>query len=89
MALFDNLKVIMLMGDVAKKAFNMIAKKQTKKNAIPCEATYTIRRREFYYGGLRVFPSYIMTGENLLIEKSKRSMICDDIRRMMGYIGEK
>lgn len=31
LALFPNVKVIMLMGDVAKKAFNMISKKATKK----------------------------------------------------------
>ncbi len=31
LSLFSNIKVIMLMGDVAKKAFNMIAKKATKK----------------------------------------------------------
>ncbi|WP_330371961.1 uracil-DNA glycosylase family protein [Lacrimispora aerotolerans] len=30
LSLFPNLKVIMLMGDVAKKAFNKIAKKQQK-----------------------------------------------------------
>ena len=33
--LFPNLQVVMLMGDVAKKAFNMISKKATKKNAVP------------------------------------------------------
>lgn len=84
--LFENLKVVMLMGDVAKKAFNMIAKKNTKKNAIPSGATYKIRNDEFYYGDLRVFPSYIMTGGNILIEKSKCYMISDDIKRMMEYI---
>lgn len=31
LSLFPNVKVIMLMGDVAKKAFNMITKKATKK----------------------------------------------------------
>lgn len=31
LALFPNVKVIMLMGDVAKKAFNMIGKKAIKK----------------------------------------------------------
>lgn len=39
LALFPNVKVIMLMGDVAKKAFNMISKKVTGKNA---------RSRHFY-----------------------------------------
>lgn len=84
--LFPNLKVIMLMGDVAKKAFNMIAKKTTKKNIIPSESTYKIRNNEFYWGDIRVFPSYIMTGGNILIEKSKCEMVSDDIRRMMHLI---
>lgn len=83
--LFPNLKVVMLMGDVAKKAFNMIAKKDTGKNAIPSGSTCRIRGNEFYYGKLRIFPSYIMTGGNILIEKSKCDMISDDIKRMSKY----
>ena len=84
--LFPHLKVIMLMGDVAKKAFNQIAKKKTGKNVIPSASTYRIREESFYYGQIRVFPSYIMTGGNILIEKSKCSMISDDIRRMMALL---
>ena len=84
--LFPNTLVIMLMGDVAKKAFNLIAKKNTKKNVIPPESTYKIRRNEYFYGNIRVFPSYIMTGGNILIEKSKFEMITDDIRRMLEII---
>lgn len=85
--LFPNLKVIMLMGDVAKKAFNMIAKKNIKKNVIPSEATYKIRKNQYFYGDIRVFPSYIMTGGNILIEKSKVSMITEDIREMADVTG--
>ena len=33
--LFPNLQVVMLMGDVAKKAFNIISKKESGKNAVP------------------------------------------------------
>jgi uracil-DNA glycosylase len=85
--LFPNLKAIMLMGDVAKKAFNLIAKKNMKKNVIPSEATYKIRKNQYYYGDIRVFPSYIMTGGNILIEKSKVSMITEDIREMADMTG--
>lgn len=81
-ALFPDLKVIMLMGDVAKKAVNMIVKAKTKRNVIPTESTYKIRHNEYYWGAVRVFPSYIMTGGNILIEKSKCEMISDDIRKM-------
>lgn len=81
--LFSNTKVIMLMGDVAKKAFNMITKKKTKKNLIPSQPTYRIRENEYYFGDIRVFPSYIITGGNLLIEKGKVEMIKKDISTAM------
>lgn len=86
LGIFPNLKVIMLMGDVAKKSFNMLAKKNTKKNVIPSVSTYKIRSNEFYYGNIRVFPSYIMTGGNILIEKSKCTMISEDIKHMLELI---
>ncbi|UYO62735.1 uracil-DNA glycosylase [Acetobacterium wieringae] len=44
LSLFPNVKVIMLMGDVAKKAFNMLAKKTTKKNVIPAVASKCLKR---------------------------------------------
>ena len=84
--LFSELKIIMLMGDVAKKAVNMIVKAKTKKNVISSESTYKIRHNEYYWDEIRVFPSYIMTGGNILIEKSKCHMIADDIRRMIEII---
>ena len=48
LSLFSNVKVIMLMGDVAKKAFNMITKKATKKNVVPAVSTYKLRHSEIY-----------------------------------------
>ena len=85
-ALFPNVKVIMLMGDVAKKAFNMITKKATKKNAVPAVSTYKLRNSEIFYQGIRVMPSYIMTGGNILIEKSKVTMTTEDIAIMLEII---
>jgi len=86
MSLFPNLKVIMLMGDVAKKAFNMITKAKTKKNAVPSISTYKLRNSELFYEGKRIFPSYIMTGGNILIEKSKVEMAAEDIQKMLAMI---
>ena len=86
LSLFPNIKVIMHMGDVAKKAFNMITKKATKKNAIPAVSTYKLRSSEIYYKGIRVMPSYIMTGGNILIEKSKVTMATEDIAAMLKII---
>ena len=86
LSLFPNTKVIMLMGDVAKKAFNMITKKSTKKNAVPAVSTYKLRNSEIYYKGIRIMPSYIMTGGNILIEKSKVAMATEDIATMLEII---
>lgn len=86
--LFKNLQVIMLMGDVAKKAVNAIARKKTKKGIIPNESTYKIRGNEYYFGDIRVFPSYIITGGNILIEKSKVEMIKQDLSTAMSIIGK-
>lgn len=86
LSFFPNIKVIMLMGDVAKKAFNMITKKATKKNAVPAVSTYKLRNSEIFYGDIRVMPSYIMTGGNILIEKSKFEMAAEDIAIMINII---
>ena len=86
LALFPNAKVIMIMGDVAKKAFNMICKKATKKNAVPSISTYKLRNTEIFYNGIRIMSSYIMTGQNILIEKSKFEMASKDIETMYRLI---
>ena len=86
LSLFPNIKVIMLMGDVAKKAFNVITKKSTKKNVVPAVSTYKLRNSEIYYEGIRVMPSYIMTGGNILIEKSKVTMATEDVATMLEMI---
>lgn len=86
LSLFPNVQVIMLMGDVAKKAMNMIAKRTTKRNVIPAVSTYKLRHSEIYYKNIRLMPSYIMTGKNILIEKSKFQMACEDISNMIDMI---
>lgn len=86
--LFPNLQVVMLMGDVAKKTFNMISKKATKKNAVPSMSTYKLRNTEIFYKEIRIIPSYIMTGQNILIEKSKFQMASEDIALMYRLINE-
>lgn len=86
LALFPNVQVILLMGDVAKKMFNQIARRTLKKNVIPAGATYRLRGNAFYAGSVRVMPSYIITGGNLLIEKSKVRMITEDLAAMTDII---
>ena len=88
LALFPNVQVIMLMGDVAKKCFNRITKKATKRNAVPAISTYKIRKTELYYQNIRIMPSYIMTGKNILIEKSKVQMAAEDLAIMFEMISK-
>jgi uracil-DNA glycosylase len=86
MSRFPDVLAILLMGDVAIKAINYISRRQTGKRLIPSGSTYKIRRNEYSYRGLRVFPSYLQTGKSFLIEKSKRAMIAEDLRAALGLL---
>jgi uracil-DNA glycosylase len=81
--LFPNIRVFMLMGDVAIKMMNNIWKRQTGQKVIPAGSTYKIRNQAYYLGDKRVFPSYTPAGQNFLIEKTKRQMVTEDIREAM------
>jgi uracil-DNA glycosylase len=87
LALFPEVKVIMLMGDAAIKALNFISQHDLGKRAIPAGSTYKIRKGEYFYGDKRVFPSYLQAGPAFFIEKSKRRMIAEDIRNAMKILG--
>jgi uracil-DNA glycosylase len=82
-ALFPNVKVFLLGGDVAIKMMNDIWKRQTGKRVIPAGSTYKIRGQKYYAGDKRVLPSYTPAGKNFLIEKSKRKMVAEDIREAL------
>ena len=79
LALFPNVKVLMLMGDVAIKAVNYIAQRVGEARVIPAVPTYKLRGQKFHFQGMRVFPSYLQAGPSFFIEKSKRKMIAEDI----------
>ncbi|MBM3150818.1 MAG: uracil-DNA glycosylase [Chloroflexi bacterium] len=85
-ALFPNIKVFLLMGDVAIKAVNRIAKRNGEPRVIPAGATYKIRGGEFHFRGARAFPSYVQAGPAFFVEKSKRKMIGEDIRKALQII---
>ena len=85
-ALFPNVKVFMLMGDVAIKALNYIAKRAGEERVIPAGSTYKIRGQDYCFGDKRAFPSYLQAGPSFNIEKSKRRMIAEDIREAMNIV---
>ncbi len=77
--LLPNARAYLLMGDVAIKAANAIAKRAGQARVIPAGSTYKIRGGEFTFRGVRAFPSYLQAGPSFFIEKSKRRMIAQDI----------
>jgi uracil-DNA glycosylase len=78
-ALFPGIRAIMMMGDVAIKAVNCIAKRKGWERVIPAGSTYKIRGQKYFFNGIRAFPSYLQAGPGFFIEKSKRRMIAEDI----------
>lgn len=86
-ALFPNVKAYLLMGDVAIKAVNMIARRNGEPRVIPAGSTYKIRGGEFTFRGARALPSYVQAGPAFFVEKSKRRMIAEDIVQALRLAG--
>lgn len=85
-ALFPNVRVFLLMGDVAIKAVNHVAKRAGEGRVIPAGSTYKIRGQEFFFRGRRAFPSYVQAGPSFFIEKSKRKAIAQDIAAALALV---
>ncbi len=83
LAFFPNVRAVLLMGDVAIKAVNLIAKRAGEPRVIAAGSTYKIRGQVYTFRGTRAFPSYLQAGPSFFIEKSKRRMIAEDIRQAM------
>ena len=86
LALFPNVRGYLLMGDVAIKALNAIAKRAGEGRVIPSGSTYKIRGQEYWFRGKRAFPSYLQAGPSFFIEKSKRKVIAEDIAAALRLI---
>ena len=85
--LFPNVRAYLLMGDVAIKAVNAIARRAGQPRAIPAGSTYKLRGPAYFFRGQRAFPSYLQAGPSFFIEKSKRQMIAEDIAAALRLIG--
>ncbi len=73
-------------ADYLKTTIPLLQGAGTQVTSIPAVSTYKLRNREIYYEGIRVMPSYIMTGKNILIEKLKATMATEDIAAMLKII---
>ena len=83
LALFPNVKVYLLMGDVAIKSINIVAKWNKQPRVIPAGSTYKIRGGVFTFRGARALPSYVQAGPAFFVEKVKRKTIAEDIKRAL------
>jgi len=86
LALFPNARALLLMGDVAIKAINAIARRTGEKRVIPAGATYKLRGPEYWFRGMRAYPSYLQAGPSFFIEKTKRRAIAEDIAAAMSLV---
>lgn len=87
LGLFPLARVLMLMGDVAIKSVNAIARRNGEPRVIPAGATYKLRGGDFTWRGMRVYPSYVQSGPSFFIEQSKRRMIAEDIAAALAFAG--
>ena len=85
LVLFPAVEVWMLMGDVAIRAINYVAKRTGEPRVIPAGSTYKIRGQAYVFRGKRAFPSYLQAGPSFFIEKSKRRMIAEDIAAALRF----
>jgi uracil-DNA glycosylase len=87
LALFPNVQAYLLMGDVAIRAVNSIARRAGEPRVIPAGSTYKLRGETYSWRGRRAFPSYTQAGPSFFIEKSKRTMIAEDIAAALALAG--
>ena len=85
-SLFPGIQAYLLMGDVAIRALNAIARRNREPRVVPAGSTYKIRGGAFTFRGARAFPSYLQAGPSFFIEKSKRRMIAEDIAQALSLI---
>ena len=88
LALFPHVKALLLMGDVAIRAVNVIAQRRGEPRVIPAGSTYKLRGAEhaYFFGEARAFPSYLQAGPSFYIEKSKRKAIAEDIAAALALV---
>lgn len=87
LGLFPSVAVYLLMGDAAIAALNALAARAGYGRVVPAGSTYKLRRGEYHLDGVRVLPSYLQAGPAYFIEKTKRTMIAEDIRLALALAG--
>jgi hypothetical protein len=87
LAMFPNVRAILLMGNSAIKAINEIAIRQLGEPVIPSGSAYKVKGHEYHLGEISLFPSYPATGRNLSVEGDRTEVIAVDIRNAIEVAG--
>ena len=87
MAMFPNIKSILLMGNTAIRAVNAIAVRQSGAPVIPTGSAYKVKGHEYQFGEISLFPSYPESGRNLSVEGNQQDVIAVDIRNAIEVAG--
>ncbi len=86
-AMFPNIRSILLMGNTAIRAINAIAVRQLGAPAIPTGSAYKVKGHEYQFGEISLFPSYPESGRNLSIEGNQQDVVAVDIRNAIVVAG--
>ena len=80
LAMFPNVRSILLMGNTAIKAINEIARRRLGEPVIPTGSAYAVKGHEYLFDEIRLFPSYPASGGDLSVEGDRHEIIAVDIR---------
>lgn len=86
--LFPLARALMPMGDTAIAAVNRIAKRHAVPRPVPGNTGSGIRGGEYWFRGLRVFPSYLQASQAFFVETGTRRLIAEDIAAALAYARE-
>ena len=87
LAMFPNIKSILLMGNTAIRAINAIAVRQLGAPAVPTGSAYKVKGHDYQFGEISLFPSYPETGRNLSLDGNQQDVIAVDIRNAIEVAG--
>jgi hypothetical protein len=82
------LRAIGLMGDVAIRCFNEMARPRwaSARRLLPGDANYRMQGNRFFLGRIEVFPTYLHTSATFPLERAKQKALADDMERLVHYL---
>jgi hypothetical protein len=79
LGLFPLARSLLLLGDVAIRTLNAVARLNGEPRVVPAGATYRLRGGDYRFRGMRVFPSYLYAGTDT------RQMLVADVAAALAF----